>query len=53
MGRPTDSPKNTLIQIRMDNESVDKLNYLVEKKNSTRSEIIRDGIAQMYDNEKK
>ena len=52
MGRPTDNPKNKLIQIRMDDESINKLDYLAQKKQTTRSEVIRDGISQMYDNEK-
>lgn len=46
-----DNPKNKLIQVRMDKETVEKLDCLVAEKNSDRSKIIRHGIEIQY-NEK-
>lgn len=40
----TDNPKNKLIQVRMDKETVEKLDYLAAEQNSDRSKIIRQGI---------
>lgn len=44
----TDNPKNKLIQVRMDNETVKKLDYLVSEQNSDRSKVIRKGIEIQY-----
>lgn len=44
----TDNPKDKLIQVRMDKETVEKLDYLVEQQNSNRSNIIRKGIELQY-----
>lgn len=44
-GRPRkDNPKDTRIQIRLDKETLEKLDKCAEKKNTTRSEVIREGI---------
>lgn len=48
-----DNPKDKLIQVRMDKETVDKLDYLVEHQKSNRSKIIRQGIEIQYDKETK
>lgn len=45
----TDKPKDKLIQVRMDEETVEKLDYLAEEQNSDRSKIIRKGIEIQYD----
>lgn len=49
----TDKPKNKLIQVRMDNETVEKLDYLAAEQNSDRSKIIRQGIEIQYEQRNK
>lgn len=49
----TDNPKDKLIQVRMDKETVEKLDYLAEKQKSNRSKIIRQGIEMQYEKEQK
>lgn len=49
----TDKPKDKLIQIRMDKETVDKLDCLVAEQGSDRSKIIRQGIELQYKKRKK
>lgn len=44
----TDNPKDKRIQIRMDKETINKLDYLVSEQNSDRSKIIRQGIEMQY-----
>lgn len=44
-GRPCkDNRKDTRIQIRLDKETLEKLDKCAEKKNTTRSDVIREGI---------
>lgn len=45
----TDTPKDKRIEIRMDKETLDKLDYLVAEQNSDRSKIIRQGIEIQYE----
>lgn len=49
----TDNPKNKLIQVRMDRETVEKLDCLVAEQNSDRSKIIRQGIEIQYEKRSK
>lgn len=49
----TDNPKNKLIQVRMDKETVEKLDCLVAEQNSDRSKIIRQGIEIQYEKRNK
>lgn len=44
----TDNPKDTMIRVRMDKETVKKLDDCVEKLNSNRSSVIRDGINKLH-----
>ena len=44
----TDSPKSHMLRVRMDNESMMKLDVICETKNITRSEVVREGIEQQY-----
>lgn len=53
LGRPTDNLKNNLLQIRIDNDTLNKLDSLVKENNSNRSEIVRKGINIQYDKIKK
>lgn len=45
----TDNPKDVTIRARVDKSTVEKLDYLVEKNNSNRSDIIRKGIDIQYE----
>ena len=45
----TDNPKDLTIRARVDKSTVEKLDYLVEKNNSNRSDIIRKGIDIQYE----
>ena len=49
----TDNPKDTMVRVRMDKETVEKLDYLVTEQNSDRSKVIRQGIEIQYENLKK
>lgn len=49
----TDKPKNKLIQVRMDKETVEKLDHLAAEQNSDRSKIIRQGIEIQYEQRNK
>ena len=49
----TDKPKNKLIQVRMDKETVEKLDYLAAEQNSNRFKIIRQGIEIQYNQRNK
>ena len=45
IGRPCkDNPKDTRIQVRLDKETLKKLDECAKEKNTTRSEVIREGI---------
>lgn len=48
----TDAPKNHTLKFRYDDETEKKLNYLSEKKNISKSEVIRKGIEIQYNTEK-
>ena len=49
MGRPTDSLKDKEIKIRIDQDSLNKLQYYSEKMNVSRSEAIRRLIRKAYE----
>jgi predicted transcriptional regulator len=50
MGRPpSDKPKSKTIEIRVDEETMSKLDASAEKLNTSRSEIVRKGIEKVYD----
>lgn len=49
----TDKPKDKLIQVRMEKETVEKLDCLVAEQNSDRSKIIRQGIEIQYEKRNK
>ena len=44
----TDAPKEKVIRARVDAETVKKLNELSAASGKSKSEIIRDGIDQLY-----
>ncbi len=45
----TDKPKDTTVKIRMDKETLDKLDYLVQQQGSDRSKVIRKCIEIQYE----
>ncbi len=53
-GRPkTDNPKTVRIGVRLDSETVRKLDEATEIKQTTRSEIVREGIEKVFEDVKK
>ena len=45
MGRPkTDNPKNYSTRIRLDKKTAEKLEFCAKEKNTTKSDVIREGI---------
>ncbi|PWW42999.1 MULTISPECIES: CopG family transcriptional regulator [Paenibacillus] len=50
MGRPkSDKPKSKTIEIRVDDEIMNKLDFSAEKLSTNRSDIVRKGIEKIYD----
>lgn len=52
-GRPTEDPKILSTRIRLSEEDIEKLDFCVEKTGLYKSEIIRMGIAEVYNKLKK
>ncbi|MBR2664838.1 MAG: CopG family transcriptional regulator [Clostridia bacterium] len=53
-GRPkSDNPKAGRVGVRLDMDTVRKLDELVISQQTTRSEIVRQGIEKVYDEKKK
>lgn len=49
-GRPkTEKPKSTQLAVRLDNETLEKLDTVAKKNSETRVETIRRGINKLYD----
>ena len=44
MGRPTDNPKEHRLSVRVDEKTYAKLNTISEKLNTTKSNLIIEGI---------
>ena len=49
IGRPTESPKDYMLRVRMDKETLAKLDKCCEEESLSRSEIVRKGIQEQYD----
>ncbi len=49
----TDKPKNNMLRVRVDEETLDKLDTVCEETKKSRSEIIRNGIEEQYKRVKK
>lgn len=47
-GRPTSSPKDYMLRVRMDKETVEKLDTICETHKVSRSEAVRNGIEEQY-----
>ena len=52
-GRPTTDPKNHETRIRMSDEDLRILNICCEKTGMSKSDVIRQGIREVYENLKK
>lgn len=48
-----DNPKDKRMEIRMDNETVRKLDVLADERKVSRAEVIRQGIEIQYENRQK
>ena len=51
-GRPTDSVKSFMLRVRLDNETLEKLDACCEHLETTRSDVVREGISLLYDRTK-
>jgi hypothetical protein len=49
----TDNPKDYMLRVRMDKETVDKLDIICENQEISRSEVVRNGIELQYQKLKK
>lgn len=46
--RFTDKPKDTMFRVRLDAETIDKLNKCAEALHTSKSEVVRKGIEKVY-----
>ena len=44
----TDKPKDTMLRVRLDKETVEKLDFVAEALNLSKSEVVRKGIDEQY-----
>ncbi|MCB6829301.1 ribbon-helix-helix protein, CopG family [Megamonas funiformis] len=44
----TDNPKDYMLRVRLDNDTLNRLDELCEKHNTNRSVIVRMGIDKLY-----
>ena len=49
----TDNPKDYMLRVRMDKETVEKLDKRCEVESASRSEVVRNGIEEQYQKLKK
>lgn len=49
----TDKPKDYMLRVRMDSETVEKLDFVSESLGVSRSEVVRNGIEEQYQKLKK
>jgi len=49
----TNNPKDTMLRVRIDKETVNKLNFISEHLKLSKSEIVRNGIDEQYNKLKK
>ena len=53
MGRPTDDPKHSTVKIRVSDDDIKRLDFISEKTGLSKSEILRQGIREIYEKLKK
>lgn len=49
----TDNPKDTMLRVRMDKSTVEKLDFVSDALGVTKSEVVRAGINEQYEKLKK
>ncbi len=49
----TDNPKDYMLRVRMDKETVEKLDKVCDVRGISRSEVVRNGIEEQYQKLKK
>ncbi len=49
LGRPTDSPKTFMLRVKMDKETLRKLDECCKIQHTNRSELVRNLISEKYD----
>ena len=49
----TDNPKDYMLRVRMDKETVEKLDKICEVESASRSVVVRNGIEEQYQKLKK
>lgn len=49
----TDKPKDTMLRVRIDKETVEKLEFVSETLGVSKSEVVRIGINEQYEKIKK
>lgn len=49
VGRPTESKKGSVIKARVDDLTIDKLEFCARKTNLSKSDILRIGIDKVYE----
>jgi len=52
MGRPTDNPKKSRLELRLSDIETQMLEYCVEKTGLSKAEIVRQGISEVYNKTK-
>ena len=53
IGRPTDNPKSTMFRVRLDDESIKKLEESADTLHITKSDVVRKGIDTVHKSLKK
>lgn len=54
VGRPaSDNPKDYMLRVRLDRETLERLDECCEATGKSRSEVVRDGIQEQHDKIKK
>ncbi len=48
----TDKPKDFMLRVRMDEETLSKLDTICQSENKSRSEVVRSGIEEQYQKNK-
>lgn len=49
MGRPTNNPKSYRVSFRLSEEDIEKINFCTERTGKSKTDIIREGIKEIYD----
>lgn len=49
----TDNPKDYMLRVRVDEETLNKLDKVCEAEKKSRSEVVRNGIEEQYQKQKK